>query len=316
MAVKTKASPGEPLHPVKTLKEHVVALDAAMLVAVTAAEVGAVHKLRTGTRRVEASLRLLDVLAAGAHPAKVPEHSKEVKAVDRRLRRVRRAAGAVRDLDVQTEIIRYDMPAKTAVHDGTPGDAVRKQAKALRKHLGAKRDAEASRLIATLKAEEQKLAAALHALEHALKPASQPAISPAAMLPRIQAWFTQQAESLLHAAHGKHPAKHTADASSDLRIAIEHLNAKALHALRKSAKLCRYMAESDPDDATLRGIAERYEALQEAGGKWHDWLLLTQLAGRFHGRKAGLSQRYGKHRDAALAEYRLRLADLLPVLMS
>ena len=309
---RTKAV-ADALHPVKTLKEQVVALDAAMLVAVTAAEVGAVHKLRTGTRRVEAHMRMLDVLGSGPHAAKVAEHAKEVKVVDRRLRRVRRAAGAVRDLDVQTEIIRYDMPAKAAVHDGTPGDAVRKQAKELRKHLQAKRDDEADRLITTLKAEEQKLAAAMNALEQALKPALQPAVSPAEVQRRIQVWFTQQATPLLFPKPQKRSRK---GERSDLRAAIEQLKDRPLHALRKSAKLCRYMAESAPDDAALRQTAERFEAVQEAGGKWHDWLLLTQLSGRFHGRKAELTQRFRRHRDAALAEYRLRLVDLLPVLMN
>ena len=300
------------LYPVQTLSEQIVALDAAMLVAVTAAEVGAVHKLRTGTRRVEAQMRMLDALGSGAHAAKIPEHAEEMKAVDRRLRRVRRAAGAVRDLDVQTEIIRYDMPAKAAVDEGTPGDAARKQGKELRKHLQAKRDVEAKDLIATLRAEEEKLAAALHALEQALKPPTQPAVTPAEVQRRIRAWFTQQAMPLLRDGSVKRRGK---GASNDPRLSIEHLNDRALHALRKAAKLCRYMAESAPDDAALRQTAERYEAVQEAGGTWHDWLLLTQISGRFHGRKAELTQRFRKHRDAALAEYRLRLDDLLPVLM-
>ena len=319
MAARTKAEADAVLHPVQTLSGHVVALDAAMLVAVTAAEVGAVHKLRTGTRRVEAYLRMLDVLGSGAHAAKVPEHVKEMKAVERRLRRVRRVAGAVRDLDVQTEIIRYDMPVKAAVHDGTPGDTVRKQAKELRKHLQAEREDEAGRLITTLKAEEQKVAAALNALEEVLKPASRPAVSPAEVQRRIQAWFTAQASPLLYPQDAKQGTKNGKgngkSESSDLRTAIERLKDRQLHALRKSAKLCRYMAESAPDNAALRQTAERYEALQEAGGKWHDWLLLTQLSARFHGRKAQLTERYRKHRDAALAEYRLRLHDLLPVLM-
>ena len=314
MAGKTKTVPDATLHPVETLKEHVVALDAAMLVAVTAAEVGAVHKLRTGTRRVEAYMRLLDVLGSGSHTAKVPEHAKEMKAAEGRLRRVRRAAGAVRDLDVQTEIIRYDMPVKAAVHDGTPGDTVRKQAKHLRKHLQSQRETEASHLITTLKAEEKKVAAALNALEEALKPASKPAVSPAEVQRRIQSWFTQQASPLLYPKDEKQQGDE-AD-NTDLRTAIERLKDRQLHTLRKAAKLCRYMAECAPDDASLRQTAERYEAVQESGGKWHDWLLLTQLSARFHGRKAELTERYRKHRDAALAEYRLRLADLLPVLMS
>ena len=127
---------------------------------------------------------------------------------------------------------------------------------------------------------------------------------------RIQTWFTQGTTLLLHP--GKHGDK---GESMDLRQAIARMGVRALHALRKSAKLCRYVAESAPEDAALRETAERYEAVQEAGGKWHDWLLLVKLSGKFHGREAELTRRFRKHRDAALAEYRLRLADLLPVLM-
>jgi CHAD domain-containing protein len=282
------------------------------LVAVTTAEMGAVHKLRTGTRRVEAQLRILDVLGCGPHAAKIAEHTREVKAVDLRLQRVRRAAGAVRDLDVQTEIIHYDMPAKAAVPNGTPGDVVRKQAKELRKHLQSRRDDAAIHLITTLKAEEKKLAAAMQALEKTFESASNSAFSPAEVQRCIQSWFTQQAAPLIHRKGEKHNGK---DEGDDPRFAIEQLNDRGLHALRKSAKLCRYMAESVPDDTALRHTAERYEAMQEAGGEWHDWLLLTQLSTRFHGRKAELTQRFRKYRDASLAEYRMRLADLLPVLL-
>ena len=51
---------------------------------------------------------------------------------------------------------------------------------------------------------------------------------------------------------------------------------------------------------------------RKPAGRWHDWLLLQQLSEDFHGRKAELSTRYGTHASAALAEYRLRLNEMLP----
>lgn len=282
-----------------------MALDAAMLVAVTAAEVGAVHKLRTGTRRVEAYMRLLELLES-EEPAKPARYAKQADAVRRRLKKVRRAAGAVRDLDVQAEAIRYDAPAKSAVHEGSPGERMRQQAKQLRKHLKGQREAEAGKLIAVLQAEEQKLAASLRALEVALAPMSEPSLTSASLARSIKAWFVQTAANTLKVKPGTAP--------ENLRLAIGKLSDDQLHNLRKAAKLCRYMAESAPEGTRLRGTAGQFEAVQEAGGKWHDWLLLAKLSRRFHGSKADLTCRYLRHRDAALAEYRLKLAEMLPLL--
>ena len=220
------------LHPVPALKEQIVALDAAMLVAVTSTEVGAVHKLRTTTRRVQAHLTLLDLLRTGEKPLSVPAHTDEMVAVLRRLRRVRRAAGTVRDLDVQTSMIRLDAPQKSTVHKGTPGDKVRKQAKELRKALDAKREAEARSLVRVLQSEEQELATELRALEMAIKPAKRRILSSAGLIDRVQQHFATGIKSVLRSS--KQPA--------DLQRNIERLSEDDLHTVRKLAKLCRLHA--------------------------------------------------------------------------
>ena len=84
--------------------------------------------------------------------------------------------------------------------------------------------------------------------------------------------------------------------------------------MRKAAKLCRYMAESAPEGSGVKQRAEQFEAVQEAGGKWHDWLLLARLSKGFHGKKAELTARYTAHSEQALAEYYKKLEELLPVL--
>lgn len=278
-----------------------------MLVAVTSTEVGAVHKLRTTTRRVQAHLSLLDVLHHGDHPVRVPPHQDEIRAVMQHLRRIRRAAGAVRDLDVQTSMIALDAPQKAAVHKGTPGDEVRRQAKKLRKHLEAQRDVEARKLVATLKDEEQDLAASLLALEQAIKPAKRRSLSYAVLLQHAEEFFAAYVRPILHR---RKPVK--GDAQTEVQRRIEQLDEDALHSLRKAAKLCRYMVEMAPEGSKARVAAERFEAVQETGGHWHDWLLLQQLSEDFHGRKAELTQRYAKHAAAALADYRLKLTEIVP----
>ena len=313
MAVRKKAVvqpqtvPSSDVFPVKTLKEHVVALDAAMLVAASAAEVGAVHKLRTNTRRVEAYLRLVDLLQHETRPEQIPKHSKEAKAVHARLRKVRQAAGTVRDLDVQADAIWYDTPAKTEAKDQTVA-AVRKQARALRKHLQHTRKVEAETLIAVLHRQQQKLAGSLHALEQVMEPASVPAITPAEMSSRVQTWFSGEMRRLLL------PATKGRKTRVSLQRRVAQLDEDALHDLRKVAKLCRYMAESAPEGSPVRAMAEQFEAVQEAGGTWHDWLLLARLARGFHGKHAELTERYSQQRDRALRDYFGKLDELLPVL--
>ncbi|MEZ2347200.1 CHAD domain-containing protein [Terriglobus sp. RCC_193] len=298
------------LQPVKALKEQVVALDAALLVAITSTEVGAVHRLRTTTRRVQAHLELLELLGHGDHPMRLPEHRSEAQAVMQRLRRIRRAAGEVRDLDVQTSMIALDAPQKAAVHSGSTGDAVRRQAKKLRKHLEAQREGEAKKLVAVLKDEEQDLAASLRELEQTIKPARRRALAPAALLEHAEEFFVARVKPVLRA---QRPRKGE-DEHTQLQRRLERLDEDTLHAIRKAAKLCRYMVEIAPEGTPVRAAAERFEAVQEAGGHWHDWLLLQQLSMNFHGRKAELTHRYEIHTNAALADYRLRLSELLPKL--
>ena len=305
MAATKKTNEVGEVHPVKSLKEHIVTLDAAMLVAVTAAEVGAVHKLRTATRRVEAHLHLVDLLEHATRPSDIPEHTKEAKAVQRRLRTVRQAAGKVRDLDVQVDAIWYDAPAKTEEKGAAKIAEIRYEAKTLRKSLSHSRELEAAKLIGVLKTEQRKLAASLRELEQAMKPASVPAIEPDTMITHIQQWFTGETLKLLAPDH---------KSRATLKTRISRLDEDALHSFRKAAKLCRYMAESAPEESPVLATAEQFEALQEAGGKWHDWLLLARLARKFHGRDAALTRRYSAYRDAALREYQAQIEQLMPVL--
>ena len=95
--------------------------------------------------------------------------------------------------------------------------------------------------------------------------------------------------------------------------AIKMLDEYELHKLRKAAKLCRYMAESlPPGCVTATKLADQFRAIQEAGGHWHDWLLLHKIVAKHKGRYADLTQRYAKRENVTLADYRQRLAALLP----
>ncbi len=293
------------------LDDQVHALGSAMLVAKTAAEKGPVHKLRTTTRRMEAQLVLLQQLPG------VPEHAREATEVDRLLRRVRRAAAAVRDLDVQADMILADMPDRAAVSVGSRGDEMRKEAARLMKRLTRRRVGEAEELVATLRAESEPLEAALKALQLKLDPLAEAGVSrlrrgaakaytATDLSGRIQGAFAVRTARALHLHAGKNG---NAPDNTHALQRLQHLDEETLHELRKAAKQCRYMAESLPEGSPqARKLAQRFEYLQEAGGHWHDWLLLEAMSARVHGKKAALTERYRNHRDAALAEYHLQLA--------
>ena len=269
-----------------------------MLVAQTSADKSPVHRLRTSTRRMEAQLVLVGLLRG------MPEHAEQAAEVRRLLRRVRRAAAVVRDMDVQIDMIEADMPDSAAIHSGSHGDEVRKEANKLLKKLRKKRQRESADLTGTLKAEGEDLAVAMQALQAVLHvdPGARPhTFSALELSEQIQNWFAERARVVLHA--DRHP-----DRAHALQR-LQHLDETTLHDLRKVAKQCRYMAESLPEGSVeARKLAQRFEYLQEAGGAWHDWLTLECASARVLGKKAPLTERYRNHRNAALAEFHLQMA--------
>ncbi len=170
-------------------------------------------------------------------------------------------------------------------------NALRRDAKTLAKHLKLQRKQQTDRLTEVLGTEEKRLAKALSKLEVALEPAQALTVPATRLAASIERWFRAHTPRL---------------------PVLEPLDEDALHALRKASKLSRYMAESLPANLpTVPRLIQRYEQIQEFGGKWHDWLLLREMAAKHHGKRAALTERYSQHRDAALASYQSHLASLL-----
>ena len=164
--------------------------------------------------------------------------------------KLRRAAGQVRDLDVQCQA----HPREEAASHG----ALRREARRLRRELKRQRDEQAAHLLKVLHKQTANLRPVFEKLLHTLAPAESLALS--------ETQLTGLAHNLYaHPISGPTPAAHNDTAQ--------------LHALRKRAKLARYLAESAPPSAAAaHRLAAHFEKLQEAGGKWHDWLLLTDIA--------------------------------------
>lgn len=263
--------------PVEVLEGHVSTMKEAMAQCLVKPGVKPVHRLRTTTRRIEGQLALLATLP---HP---PRLTKE-KRIRRWLRRLRRAAGAVRDLDVQMELIK-----RVA---GPRSKPAMKNGGAKLQHLFEEERTEAAEtLVGVLRRRGDKVVALLETMVSELEVHRAVVIEQPQLSQLAVGWFNE----------------HSGDEGAETE------DTDVLHAIRKTAKLSRYMAENAPKSArTVHRLAERFEELQEAGGEWHDWLILAQIAAEETKPDSELTLVLERRCRAALGRYRQELRLDLP----
>ncbi len=270
------------LYPVQVLREHITELEAAVALCLADARQKPVHKLRTETRRLGALLLLL------TRVPKLPKHHKEAAAFQRALRKLRRAAGDVRDFDVHRSMLKAlsgAVPDKSGSGEGT--SVPKNAAVELRRHMRRERDKAAAALQQLLAHRQVKTTRAAEALLESLRPAQRLAVAGPDLLRDAQAVLVQ-------------------DGFLD-RNALGTLSEEDLHTVRKAAKAARYVAECQPDDPALAAAARRFESLQEAGGQWHDALELARAARLHFGKDHVLTRFYRQERDRKLEAYRAAL---------
>lgn len=286
--------------PVQVLREHVTALEAALSVCLADPDGKPVHRLRTQTRRVEALLMLLELLPS------LPAHRKPSTQLKRCLKKLRRAAGEVRDLDVHRKLLEGlasaekddaafgdaepDLGPETLADsdDSTNTAVLSHSAGELRERLGRERVEAAKDLQDLLRHQQSKTARAAEKLLEALEPAKNFALPSPDLLRDAELVLTR--DGLLK------------------RAGERKLNGEELHTVRKAAKRARYLAEMLPEDALLVEAAQGFEALQEAGGQWHDALELAQAARQHFGKAHLLTALYRAEREQRLETYRAALA--------
>jgi CHAD domain-containing protein len=242
--------------PILRLREHLTGLEAAIALCLADPKPKCVHQIRTATRRIEADLILLGLLRG------LPNHAKPAAKVQRLLRKLRRVASRVRDMDVQRDLLQ---PTRQS------------EARALRRHLKHQRHIEASHLHHVLKTLDPTV---LERLQETLSSAESMTLSSRQLAKSAEDWFAQQ--------------------TADLNLQTE-TDEDRLHAIRKAAKLARYMAESAP---VPQRIAQHFERIQQLGGEWHDFLALAHTSKRFLGAKSPLTISLISQRDHALTIFR------------
>jgi CHAD domain-containing protein len=261
--------------PVEQLCEQAKRLEAALTVGVATPTTKAVHDLRSSTRRVEAQLELLAIVKG------LPRYKPEARKVLRRLEKLRRIAGIVRDCDVQQKLLKDRDHAMSAAVEA-PSDVVDTQDK-LRRKITKQRQRGERKLIAAVEQQLPKLARDTEKLLTALKPANELEVP----VDRLLAALERKMERMLRS-----PEK-----------GEEHL-----HDLRKTAKRARYQCESMPGPQAA-AMAKRLENLQDAGGAWHDLLDLATVCHKELGAEHPLSRVLEHLRDERLDTYLANLED-------
>jgi len=200
-----------------------------------------VHELRTTIRRVET---LLDVTSNGA--------GRKARKLKKRMDRVRRRAGKVRDLDVQIAALK-DLKIES-VHDER-----QRVLQALRR-ARAKRE---GKLLQLLKEETDS-----GLLKHLSRTADHVSTNGTAAAAKISAVKPDPAAVVAHAL----------ETFSDAVERHGELTEQNLHAFRLACKRVRYVAEMAGDDPHAERIINRLKRVQDAVGEWHDWVTLEATA--------------------------------------
>lgn len=193
----------------------------------------AIHQLRTTVRRLETLFEQLAV---------VPDRNQ--KKVLKRLMRLRRRAGRIRDLDVLLAALR-------SLKIGA--DNHRKEA--LLKDLARERARREKRLVKALDAD------AVEEITRRLPKA-------AAQLPLFPPEATPEFD----------PVTQGLSEFARLTREFKQLDAASLHEFRKQCKRVRYLAEMAGDDRRTNHVVASLKAVQDTVGTWHDWLVLTERA--------------------------------------
>jgi CHAD domain-containing protein len=227
------------------------AFNAAVAQGIEDADPEAVHAMRTGSRRLQA---MLGARLREADPAS-QELEKSARAWLRELKQVRRAAGAVRDLDVQRKLLEdwvgQQMPAPDRGEATLPAEL--KQAELLDAWLKSERKHLARGMQKQLRKRQRGLA---------------------------EGQVTCFA-AITHSPLGRPGTLRTADGAAledfvRASDAMPLLHGENLHDFRKATKKARYVAEAGANGDS--SVARALKRIQDAIGEWHDWLCLGEEA--------------------------------------
>lgn len=256
-----------------------------------------VHTLRKASRRLEAQLTLLHLLQDRLTPGCI-----YLDSIKKPLKRLSRAAGRVRDLDAQEELVVRDASRKLQDNPNYAQESLAQEATHLSKRLAKRRNVDALRLVQVLKKERRRLIKALRDAGNALQSFEDQSFTAEDLNIRIRKWL-RAAVIHLYEPQGILLPNLLADGGKG----TNHLDSpmvERLHGLRKLTKTARYMVEAlSSKAARSKQLILELKTTQKSGGEWHDWLLIERTAAKHSIKRTTLAMQYAKNRDAALADY-------------
>jgi CHAD domain-containing protein len=227
------------------------AFNAAIAQCVEDADADAVHRVRTGSRRLQAMLEAMlreNATFALDHPA---------RPWLRQLKHIRRAAGPVRDLDVHRKLLE-NLVAKAAAPS-----AQTKQAEMMDDWLKGERKHLARGMQKQIRKRHHGLAERQTAVLNAIGSVPLESVRTARSADAVAL------EDFVRAAD-----------------AMPMLDAANLHDFRKMTKKARYVAESAAGKGPYSNVAKALKRVQDAIGDWHDWQCLLEEAATALGKDA------------------------------
>ena len=230
--------------------------------------VKAVHAVRTRSRRLEALLFKL----AEDHPQAGRLH-RALKRAFKQLGKIRKAAGSVRDLDVQMDLVEEVADRLRFRKRAAAREEVSDEYERLDGYLRRRRERRGADLDAELEKSELKVERSLEKIADEI------------------AGLRSQEPSLLETAR-----RWTQAAVARMGV----LNEANLHEYRKRTKAARYVAERQVGSSAARRFAAELRHVQDVIGEWHDWALLSELAEEVLGGDAAVTKALVVERSRSL----------------
>ncbi len=232
-----------------------------------------VHDVRTGTRRVQAMVE-----------AMMRERSDEAfheagKQWLRLLKRMRRAAAPVRDLDVHRKLLQKLVKDGNKKKDAGLASPTSGEAAAVSASGGVEDSSDEQQTDPVAEQAEHLDAWLHHARQHNSAALRKQAAKLLAKFDGEAAAFASAVEQAPRSRSRPRSAAVVAlESFARLVHEMQQLDVNNLHDFRKGAKKARYIAESAAEDAHALAVGKALKRLQDEIGDWHDWFVLSEEA--------------------------------------
>lgn len=210
-----------------------------------------VHRLRTGTRRSGALLESL--LAKPGRSAEFRSKQKKAHKLLCQWKKLRRAAGAVRDLDVHLGLVEKLEKAEARLQPSSE-QLLHQQMQALKAWLRHQRARQAEAL-------QQEAAKRLERCKRLTTSVLGAAPPP----PQ-----SSGKQAVMPSRRTRTPAALALEDFYSISEANPHLGEENLHDFRKSTKQARYVAEAGQRQPDAVAVDKALKRIQDAIGEWHD----------------------------------------------